>query len=230
MKKKKTLQYYLSHILKNEPCLCCQQSTLQYSICEQCTAHLPWIEHHCLQCALPLNELSVQQCGQCIKKSPYFDASTTCFIYDTPIDAMIRGFKFNQQYHLARLFAYCLKIKLNNPAFDAIIPIPLHYKRHISRGFNQATWIAKHLSGHLNIPLKTNILKRTQDTSSQRQLDRSSRRQNIKYAFTAKMVPKHILLIDDVVTTTATVNAASLALKKSGAVYIEVASVARTAA
>lgn len=100
---------------------------------------------------------------------------------------------------------------------DTVIPVPLHWKRRLSRGYNQAECIAEAIAQELGASLRTDILHRHRQTSTQTKLDVKGKTLNVKGAFRAKHhgpVPRHILLVDDVFTTGSTLHACFVALRK----------------
>jgi ComF family protein len=117
--------------------------------------------------------------------------------------------------------------------WDKIVPVPLHRNRLRSRGYNQAALLAKEISAHVGIPVNWDDLKRVKNTVSQVHLSASARRENLKNAFDVSRESAFegakVLLIDDVVTTGATMNACARALKRAGAVRVDGWSVARDA-
>jgi len=112
---------------------------------------------------------------------------------------------------------------------DVIIPIPLHPLKLQHRGFNQAAELAHFISRKMVIDVRYDILQRTDATHQQQESDRRSRLSNMKNAFTVQTAPPcRVAIIDDVVTTGATIEAAASSLKKAGAEYVEIWAIART--
>jgi ComF family protein len=113
---------------------------------------------------------------------------------------------------------------------DLVVPVPLHRRRLAKRGYNQAALLAASLAKALDIPLLTSGLIRVRDTGSQARLDAAARKKNLQGAFCANtrlFSGARVLLVDDVVTTTATCRAASLALRNAGAREVQVACLLR---
>lgn len=142
--------------------------------------------------------------------------------------------KFEKQLHHIRSFSNLLLNELiayyqDIPLPQAIVPIPLHSNRLRERGFNQSQLIAKHLTRKLDIPLLEHALLRIKDTPHQIGLKAVERRKNLKRAFTVKQeLPKHIALVDDVVTTGSTIQEASKQCLKHGVERIDVWCLAKT--
>ena len=117
---------------------------------------------------------------------------------------------------------------------DLLIPAPMHWLKRWQRGFNQAEFLAQHIARELQIPLATKIVKRTHKTPAQKELTRSQRQQNLRKAFAiseknrVQINGKRIAIIDDVVTTTATVRELSQLLIRAGAKEVQVWALART--
>jgi ComF family protein len=112
---------------------------------------------------------------------------------------------------------------------DCIIPVPLHRRRQRARGFNQAELLARVVGRWLRLPVETRLLQRVTDTPSQTGLTPAQRVENVRGAFAvrSKLDRKRILLVDDVCTTGATLDACARVLKRAGAASVEVAAVAR---
>jgi ComF family protein len=114
--------------------------------------------------------------------------------------------------------------------FDAVVPVPLYWRRKWSRGFNQAELLARHVAKHRGIPV-WNALRRKRETATQAGLANAGRRRNVAGAFVVrtnrKLMGRKILLIDDVMTTGATASACATALKRGGASSISLLTLAR---
>lgn len=174
-------------------------------------------------------------CGACISKPPAFDAAITLGDFNAPLSGLISQLKFGHRLSLSAWFAGQLDelIRLSHRQhqhrFDLIVPVPLHETRLRERGFNQSWEIVKRMQ---HPALKQHALQRLRDTPSQRSVTAAQRFANVRGAFAwcepfAAPQGLHVLLVDDVVTTTATVQAASKALKQAGAARVTVACVAR---
>jgi ComF family protein len=151
--------------------------------------------------------------------------------YQDPVDRLIADFKFKDKLYLSQFFAEQMVSKLNSRTLpELLIPIPLHPHRLKQRGYNQSFELAKSLSKYLTIPVSNNYLERIINTQSQSSMPFKQRKKNIQHAFRAtdKQPPQHIALIDDVLTTGHTANAAAKTLKKVGVITIEVWTIART--
>ena len=169
-------------------------------------------------------------CGQCLKQKPSFSKVHALFLYQFPIDYLVGKIKYNKktQYigHLTQLLSEHVQIP---SSVDSLVPIPMRQSNLFSRGFNQADLIAQELSQHFRVPIDHFTLKKHNPTSKQMGLSRKERLKNQLGAFRCtSVVNKHILLVDDVMTTGATLEAASRALLKAGAAQVDAIVIART--
>ncbi len=203
-------------------------------ICEVCYHDLPWIGSACLQCAIPLAKHSGDQlkCGQCLQKPPAFDRSLSLFSYEKEAVTLIQQLKFNEKLAYSRLLGSMLADAINKNAIelpDCILPVPLYRKRLKQRGFNQSIEMARPVASTFGIPLDFQSVKRVRDTQSQTELDKQQRRKNIRAAFEVvePLSAQHIVVVDDVVTTTSTVNEVARLLKRAGVRRVDVWSIAR---
>ena len=209
-------------------CLLCGNDSDSSAICNACAAELPCIpEQHCPRCNIPtpLGEI----CGGCLASPPPFAKTTAAFHYTYPLDRLIQALKYSHRTALANWFAIRLISCIGETDIDVVLPMPLHPKRLQERGFNQSAEIARHLAHLLNKPLDRSTLLRTKSTQPQAGLRLKERAKNIRNAFECRdnVTGKHLLLVDDVMTSGATVREASRVLAIHGAASIHVAVVAR---
>lgn len=214
--------------------LCDTPIRRKISLCEPCQADLPKITHACSICGIPLNNDSAIICGQCLKSPPAFDYCISLYHYETPIDYLISRLKFSQQLAYAEILGslltdHLLTMKNMEELPEVLLPVPLHKKRLIKRGFNQSLEIAKVISKELNIPISYQLIERDKATKAQSKLNIKQRKKNIKGCFTLKKMPdyQHIAIIDDVVTTGSTCNELANVLKVAGVKKVGVWSIAR---
>ena len=225
--RQKLVQLY-SNITATQ-CLLCGISCEQYCLCSDCINGLPKLHNSCPKCALPLSQSLI--CGSCLHLPPEQDASFSLFEYKAPVDRLIADFKYHDKLFLSRFFADEMAKELKHrPLPQLLIPIPLHPRRLRQRGYNQSLELVKVLSKQLSIPFSSEPLIRVKDSLPQASLPYKERKKNIQHAFdvTTSRLPKHIALIDDVLTTGHTANVAVKALRQSGVETIEVWTVART--
>lgn len=214
-------------------CVACLSPDALDGLCMPCRNDLPVNRWYCSQCALPLPfSAGDTVCGECMMSPPPFSRSLIPFRYQFPVDGMISRYKYNRQHRFARPLIAGLSqhLKQADPALpDALIPVPAHPQRRRKRGFNQAQDIAEHIGRALGIPVAAGIVKRKHTTRSQRELNREQRLTNLQGVFEVRaQVPERIAIIDDVVTTGATVRALSSSLVNAGARDIQIWALART--
>lgn len=184
----------------------------------------------CAVCAVPLSvrrraERVPYCCGDCIAEPPPFDASFALADYRPPLDTLAVGLKFRARLMLAGEFARRLArlaqdSRQNETDWpDVIAPVPLASQRLATRGYNQAWQIAKPLARALHVRSDPTLLERVFHTAPQSRLDHDARRQNVGRAFrVAKTVRGlHVGIVDDVMTTGATLEALARTLKAAGA-------------
>lgn len=168
----------------------------------------------CPRCAEPSPQARV--CGQCLNQPPSVSRTQVAFDFEDELRDLMHQFKYHKQLHLSRLFAELLSAQLDSQGIQAIIPIPLHTARRHQRGYNQAYELARVLSPILNIPI-VSALTRPRATPTQTHLKAKQRRQNLKQAFQADSnLLSHlekVALLDDVITTGATMQAAANTLQ-----------------
>ena len=215
-------------------CVLCGYSAKQaVSLCADCQNDLPTIESACYKCGIPL-AVGCKVCGQCIQNPPDVDYNFSAYHYESPIDYLIAQLKFEQKLFCADILGHILVAPLkailaqeNYP--DVILPVPLHKKRLTKRGFNQSLEISKIVSKVLGIPIDCHLATRIRATKSQMELTALQRKKNIKDCFQVKSLSayKHVVLIDDVVTTGSTTNELAKSLKASGVETVGVWAIAR---
>jgi len=217
-----------------QTCLLCDSASAE-PLCEPCQNELPWLRRGCDICALPL--ASVGLCPHCQQQVPSFDLCRAAFCFAAPISSLVNQFKHHRNFRNGSVLSDALKMNLQNSQHDGLlpdclVPVPLHWRRQLRRGFNQAGFIANEIGKELSIPIRP-LLGRSIATPKQQSLDRKARLKNLDNAFVIKQntsPPNHVALIDDVMTTGATAEAASRVLKKAGVKKVEVWVLARTPA
>lgn len=207
-------------------------------LCLPCRQDLPWLRQSCLRCANPLAGVPAPGrtplvCGRCLHKPPHFERSHCAFAYREPVNWLLQELKYNQRLSgipvLSRLLLEHLRAQVEHWP-ELIVPMPLHPSRLRRRGFNQALEIARPLAHSLGIPLYAGICERIRNTLQQSELPASRRAANVRNAFRmrASLPAKHVAIVDDVVTTGATVNELARLLRRNGAETVQVWAVART--
>lgn len=218
-------------------CYFCLQRTPQNQlICDGCYEDLPWLYHHCSVCAEPLpKESHGLQCAHCLKKTPKFDLTLAALKYEFPLTRPISQIKTKADQQVLSLMTDLFTSRFEGDIVDAppevLIPIPLHYRRALSRGHNQSYEWSLRLSKKLSIPVNNTLCKRQLNTPHQQGLTAKQRRRNLKKAFTVRTsekLPLHVAIIDDVMTTGTTMDALATELKKAGVKRVDVWCIART--
>ena len=217
-------------------CLVCTETCQGDGLCSACRSALPWNHSACLHCALPLPlplPMAVAACGHCLRRPPPLTVAHAAFRYEAPLDRLLPRLKFHNDLAAARLLGGLMAEALASAERpDAFIPLPLHRKRLRSRGFDQTLELAKPLGQRLCIPLLDDALVRVRETAPQSRLDAPARRRNLRRAFAVRpdaTLPAHVALIDDVMTTGATLHAAADALLRAGVTRVDAWVCARVA-
>lgn len=203
-------------------------------ICTDCHSELPWIRSACARCGQPVtSELPHGvHCGACQQHPPPFQATVAPLLYEFPVDAGLKALKFGRRLHYAPAFGELLMAEMHrlSPDIDALLPVPLHWRRQAVRGFNQATELSKSISESAALPI-VSCATRRRATSFQSGLAASERKRNLQHAFVVrkKLDFRHVLIVDDVVTTGETTRQLAAALLKGGVKKLSVLAVARAA-
>ncbi len=213
-------------------CIICQRPTYQVrGICVYCSKLLPWLKDACHMCALPLKQTNrINLCRQCLV-SPilkYCDYSRFCFKYSMPISYFIKDWKFNKQLKYQRLLEDWLSSHIiasvpTDKFPDAVLAVPCTRERMRQRGFNQALELSKGVAKKLRLPRIDSYVIRCHQHSTQAQSSVDQRRENLRNAFkviTTKPLPQSVALIDDVLTTGATLESLAYTLKQHGVYHI----------
>lgn len=205
-------------------------------LCRDCHGDLPWIESACGSCGLPLPKAAHQlHCGECLENPPPFQKTIAPFYYAAPLRQWITGFKHHSQLYSGHLLGQLMIETLRDHYVDStlpevILPVPLHWRRQLWRGYNQSAELGKQLAKSLDIPCRTDLLKRIRTTHHQQDLSREQRLRNLKNAF--QLSPKNdfsrIALLDDVVTTGSTAREIGQLLQQNGVKEIHLWAIART--
>jgi len=216
----------MGHALLDGRCRLCAGPSAYWAICAGCHEDLPWISAACRRCGLPLSS-GADHCAGCLSAPPVFNRSVAVWSYTNAIVPLIRRFKLYDDWAAGRLLSAMAAAQLRARRWSCPAPLvamPLHAQRLRQRGFNQAELIARWLGG----PLIKRLVKRTQNTPSQRQLNAATRENNLRGAFALQASPPQALtLVDDVMTTGASLNALAQCLREGGTQHIEVIVLAR---
>ena len=222
-------------------CIVCGQAAgKDYSICRECAGSLPRLGDCCRRCGVELGGAPSQDscCNLCRRSPPSFDTCRAAFPYVTPIDRLVTHFKFSARldvgYALSRVLADAFNAYYgasNRP--ELLLPVPLHPGRLNSRGFNQAMEICRVLSKYCRVATTGAVLQKTRKTEPQTAMKSATARgSNLRGAFALRNLNRlinvtHIALVDDVVTTMATVETISKLLRAQRECRIDVWCLAR---
>ena len=216
-------------------CLLCLGPATGIDLCAACRDALPRIENPCSSCGAPLP--AGRLCARCLKSPLNFHRVCIPYRYAGPVPMLIHALKFRHRLAAASVLGQLLAPSLPRLCQDSpqcLLPVPLHPQRQSLRGFNQSMEIARTLSVRLRIPIAPRLARRIRATQAQTGLiGAEARRRNMRGAFTLNKVflggLTHVAIVDDVVTTGATVRSLALTLKGAGVSRIELWSVARAA-
>lgn len=209
-------------------CFLCAAPSGSGFLCGACADHLPRMPAACCpRCALPTPAGAV--CGACLNKPPHFDATRAVFRYEFPVDRLVQSLKYGHRLAGADFLGRILAQHAPGMVPDLILPVPLSGARLAERGFNQALEIARPLARRLGLRPETCHIHRRVDTTPQASLPWKERARNIRHAFACgiDLTGKSILVIDDVMTTGATLDELAGTLKACGAARVENCVVAR---
>lgn len=236
------LLHRLAHRVLPSHCALCM-AACEEQLCTPCRhAYFSCHTARCLQCGLPSQ---APHCAQCLQQLPAFDATIVAADYVPPADQLVLALKFGHRLALAPMFAHLLRDALlqqqaTRPGYaplplpDLLLPVPLGPQRLRERGFNQALQIARPLARALGIALHARWLLRARDTGAQSLLHPAQRNKNVQHAFAltpeahAGIAGHHVGLVDDVMTTGATLNEVAATLKRHGATRVTNLVFART--
>lgn len=205
-------------------CLLCGECGSEgRDLCTACTAALPWNSSACLRCALPLPTPGT--CGACLQKPPPMTETHAVFVYGFPLDRLVPRLKFHHDLAAGRLLSELMAQGLSAITLPAaLVPVPLHESRLRRRGYDQALELARPLARTLQVPLLPDLLLRARATSAQSELDAGARQRNLRGAFAVDAgakLPAHVALVDDVMTTGATLQAAARTLRRAGVARVD---------
>ena len=217
---------FLGALLFGGACYVCRGRAGATLLCDACRAELPRLEGElCPRCALPSPAGAV--CGRCLAEPPEYDATVAALAYDFPADALVHALKFRGELSLAPFLGRLLADRVSGgEPVDLVMPVPLSAARLRSRGYNQALEIARHLPGRLDY----SSCVRERESAPQVALPWADRRRNVRGAFGCRrpLGAARVAVVDDVMTTGATLDEVARALKRAGAARVVNWVVART--
>lgn len=210
-------------------------------VCKKCFENIDFITEPCCNiCGVPFDYADEKQlvCINCLNDNPAFDLARSVFVYDGVGRKLAIAFKYADRTEATNYFSLLMvnagKIFFNNPDFlpDLIIPVPVHRKKLILRKYNQSALLAKSISQKTGIKYNYSVLARTKNTKPQSEFGKKDRFKNVKDVFAIKdnaiIKDKNVLLIDDVLTTGATVSECAKVMKKNGAKKVYILALSRT--
>lgn len=196
-------------------CVLCDKRAEDF-LCVDCLAQFHLAPTHCVSCSRPV----VQQgaiCGHCLTQPPAIDGLQVVFQFDGLVRKLVLAAKFGANRAALEVMCRALS-QLSFPAVDCVIPLPIALRRLQMRGFNQSSFLARAVAKKLQVPVCNDVLVKKWRVPQSQLQDADARRKNIRGAFTLNQsISGTILLIDDVYTTGATLNEASVILKRGGA-------------
>lgn len=212
-------------------CILCTAASGTSGLCAACYADLPWLSPttHCPVCALAT--LQGEVCGECLRNPPAFYQTTAALPYRWPIDQLVQALKYQSDIALARpLGSWLGHAVVESEKPDCLIAMPLHTQRQQERGFNQSVLLARQVHTITGIPLRLDIAQRCRYTQPQAQLPWRDRHKLIRGAFAVDqdLTGLHIAIVDDVMTTGASLNELARTLVSAGARRVDCWVLART--
>ena len=203
-------------------CVFCGAARPHDGVCAGCRGDLPG--RAAARCPVCANlTTATQVCGECVSHPPAFSRTGVAASYRFPVDSAILRLKYASDLSIAEPLAALLAEQVApEPAPDLLVPMPMAQSRLRERGFNHALEIARALSARLNLRLATDVCRRTRHTAPQAALPWDERRRNIRGAFTCDrdLTGKRVAVVDDVLTTGATLDELARILLRAGAAEV----------
>ena len=217
---------------------CGQPQDVGVLLCEQCKETSPRVQApFCRRCSRPFEGVIAGEfsCPNCEDRTPAFDCVVSTYQAKGVLRELIHRFKYGRQFYLRRVLTDFLveamqDVRIQGSPADYLVPVPLHPTRFRERGFNQADALAETLSRRTRLPI-LRCLERRRYTNTQTRYDRQERMQNLRNAFSLRknsdVREKHLVLLDDVLTTGSTLHECALVLRAAGAESVRAVTVAR---
>ena len=222
----------IQYLLFPRRCVACDMvldfGRYKYGFCKKCKNKITYAkEPVCKVCGKVIIDNNGERCNDCIKKKHYFLQSKGVYVYEGPIKGSMYRFKYNNRRGYRFTFARdIVRLRgdwIKSTRIDAILPIPMYYKKRRRRGYNQAQLIAEALSREIGIPCYAKLVTRIRDTTPMKGLSDTERQKNLKNAFNFSqkgLQLERVLLIDDIYTTGATMDSVAKVLLDSGIIEV----------
>lgn len=221
------MKNHVWELLFPKKCIVCHRilsGAVSTGMCETCRRTIALItEPRCKRCSRPVSYMDVELCEDCRGRAFCVEKGMALYSYDAHMKKAIRNFKYEGELSVGVYFAEKMVCVygawIRSIAPDAVIPVPIHKNRRRFRGFNQAEYMAEIVGRELGIPVPKEYLVRTEDTVPQKNLDMRGRMQNLRKSFGVldfRQTYPTVLLLDDIYTTGATLEACAMALKEAG--------------
>lgn len=218
------------------PCHLCRQDTRDKAgLCTDCRHQwqIKLEQPHCAGCGVAVDEVGL--CRRCYQGNRGVDQVIAACAWDEQTRHIVHRLKYHHDFSVIRLIVESLMARLQSgstPAFEQLVAMPQHPQRRIERGFDQARLIAEQLGQQLALPVSGSVLQRVVHTPSLTGLNRQQRREVLTDAFaltahSKRRVARHVALVDDVLTTGASAQAAAKRLYQAGADQVSVLVFAR---
>lgn len=229
----------LDGLFPNDCALCGLQSARRVPLCRACEQEMPLNRDCCVHCALPLatGAGSGAICGRCLASPPPYQRVVSPWLYGESMAHLIHCWKYRREVRLTPLLAQLWRQRADIPCgIDLLVPVPLHWRRHWQRGFNQSELLARELRATCpefrHARLAGRQARRHRWTPAQSGMSARRRMDNPRGAFTVRGPCDNlrVAIVDDVLTTGATASALATALAQAGAGHVEVWCLARTPA
>lgn len=217
-------------LLAPERCVWCGSADAAEGACEGCKAELPWNRVACPSCAQPMPVIAT--CAKCLRRPPAFDSAWTAFIHIELVRRGVHRLKYGAQFEQSRVLGTLMGRQAASrgaPLPDLLIPVPLPRRRMFQRGYNQAQELARAVSRACGTPIDAGAAVLVRSPGDQIGQTAAQRRRNLRGAFRIErnLQGRHVALIDDVMTTGATLDALARAARRSGAAKVEAWALAR---
>ncbi|AOV18206.1 hypothetical protein BJI67_15075 [Acidihalobacter aeolianus] len=225
---------FLERLYPQVCALCGDAGQPGLDLCVGCEADLPRVEQACPSCGRPLPaEAAGSVCGRCVRRPPPYAAVYAPYRYAPPVDRLIAEFKFRGRLANARLLGELFRraaVADGRRPPPLLIPVPLHTARLRGRGYNQSLELARELARHFGVRVEAFGVRRQRATPPQMTLPARRRRANVRGVFAmrrGRRLSGSVAIVDDVMTTGATVEELARVLRRAGASRVEVWSFAR---